>query len=140
MERELGRVFELRRRDDHGGRVEWGAGRGALSVMAFCRMRRGLGHNRRLGEFVANAGLGARRVTEVEVRPEAAPSKKYSMGLSSKTQSYNVGFGWVTVIDPAGVKSVFPTQWDALKNSWNRSRPAGKNYSDVVEINNDFPV
>src|SRR5215510_464343 len=82
----------------------------------------------------------ARRVNEVEVTLEADPPKKYSVALSSKTQSYNVGFGWLTVIDAAGVKSVLPTQWGAIKNSWNGSRPAEKNYSDVVDINKDFPV
>src|SRR5262245_30791568 len=70
----------------------------------------------------------ARRVNEVEVTLEADPPKKYSVALSSKTQSYNVGFGWLTVIDAAGVKSVLPTQWGAIKNSWNGSRPAEKNY------------
>jgi len=82
----------------------------------------------------------ARRVIEVEAAYEADPSKKFPMTLSSKTQSYNVGFGWVTVIDAAGVKSILPTQWGAIKHGWRGSRPAGKNYADVVEINKDFPV
>jgi hypothetical protein len=46
----------------------------------------------------------------------------------------------VTVIDAAGVKSVLPTQWSAIKLGWRGSRPPGKNYADVVEINKDFPV
>jgi hypothetical protein len=93
-----------------------------------------------IGGWEIPAQWRGRRVNEVEVTLEADPSKKYSMALSSKTQSYNVGFGWVTVIDAAGVKNVLPTQWGAIKNSWNGSRPAGKNYSDIVEINKDFPV
>src|SRR5262249_22621466 len=80
----------------------------------------------------------ARRVSEVKVALETDPSKKYSLPLSSKTQSYNVGFGQVTVIDAAGVKSVLPTQWGAIKHGWKGSRPAEKSYSDVVEINRDF--
>src|SRR5262249_32184141 len=55
----------------------------------------------------------ARRVIEVEAAYEDDPSRKFSMTLSSKTPSYNVGFGWVTVIDAASVKSVLPTQWGA---------------------------
>jgi hypothetical protein len=93
-----------------------------------------------IGGWEIPAQWRARRVNEVEVAVETNPPKKYSLPLSSKTQSYNVGFGWVTVIDAAGVKSDLPTDWGAIKNSWNGSRPAGKNYSDVVDINKDFPV
>jgi hypothetical protein len=93
-----------------------------------------------IGGWEIPAQWRARRVNEVEAPYEADSSKKYPQALSSKTQSYNVGFGWVTVIDAAGVKSVLPMQWGAIKNSWNGSRPAEKNYSDIVEINKDFPV
>src|SRR6266540_3632502 len=93
-----------------------------------------------IGGWEIPAQWRARRVNEVEAPYEADSSRKYSQALSSKTQSYNVGFGWVTAIDAAGVKSVLPTQWGAIKNSWNGSRPAGKNYSDIVDINKDFPV
>ena len=93
-----------------------------------------------IGGWEIPAQWRARHVNIVEAASEADPSRKYSMPLSSKTQSYNVGFGWVTVIDAAGVKNVLPTQWRAIKYSWTGSRPAGKNYSDIVEINKDFPV
>ena len=93
-----------------------------------------------IGGWEIPAQWRARRVIEVEAAYEADPSRKFPMALSSKTQSYNVGFGWVTVIDAAGVKSVLPTQWGAIKHVWRGSRPAGKNYADVVEINRDFPV
>jgi hypothetical protein len=82
----------------------------------------------------------ARRVNEVEVAYPSDPSKKYSWPLSPLTQSYNVGFGRATLIDAAGVKSVLPTQWSAIKEGWAGSRPTGKNYSDIVEVNKDFPV
>src|SRR5215471_2457431 len=93
-----------------------------------------------IGGWEIPAQWRARRVDEIEAAYEADPSRKFPMALSSKTQSYNVGFGWVTVIDAAGMKNVLPTQWGAIKNSWNGSRPAGKNYSDAAEINKDFPV
>src|SRR5262245_10558437 len=93
-----------------------------------------------IGGWEIPAQWRARHVDIVEAASEADPSRKYSMPLSSKTQSYNVGFGWVTVIDAAGVKNVLPTQWRAIKYSWTGSRPAGKNYSDIVEINKNFPV
>jgi hypothetical protein len=97
-----------------------------------------------IGGWEIPAQWRARRVNEVEAPYggdyDRVSSKKYPQALSSKTQSYNVGFGWVTVIDAAGMKSVLPTQWGAIKNSWNGSRPVGKNYSDILEINKDFPV
>src|SRR5262245_22440147 len=93
-----------------------------------------------IGGWEIPAQWRARRVNEVEVTLEADPSKNYLMALSAKTQSYHVGFGWVTVNEADRVKNVLPTQWAAIKNSWNGSRPAGKNYSDIVEINKDFPV
>src|SRR5262245_45905037 len=93
-----------------------------------------------IGGWEIPAQWRARRVNEVEVTLEADPSKNYLMALSSKTQSYNVGFGQVTVIDAASLKSVLPAQWSAIKHGWSGSHPAEKNYSDIVEINKDFPV
>ena len=93
-----------------------------------------------IGGWEIPAQWRARRISEVEVTYGAVAAIKYPLALSKATQIYNVGFGNVTVIDAAGIKSILPTQWGAIKNSWNGSRPAGKNYSDVVEINKDFPV
>ncbi|HKQ79660.1 MAG TPA: hypothetical protein VJ810_38560 [Blastocatellia bacterium] len=82
----------------------------------------------------------SRRVSIVEVVEENDSSKKISLTLSSKTQSYNVGFGQVTTIDAANVKSVLPGQWQAIKLGWKGSRPVEGHYSDIPEINGIFPV
>lgn len=82
----------------------------------------------------------SRRVSVVEVEDEDDASKKLSLKLSSKMQSYNVGFGQVTMIDAASVKSVLPTEWQAIKFGWKGSGPAEKDYSDLAEINKAFPV
>jgi hypothetical protein len=81
-----------------------------------------------------------RRVSMVEVEDEDDASKKLSLKLSSKTQSYNVGFGQVTMIDAASVKSVLPTEWRAIKFGWKGPRHAQSSYSGLAEINKDFPV
>src|SRR5215510_13188762 len=93
-----------------------------------------------IGGWEIPAQWRARRVNIVESASEADPFRNYTMAPSSKAQSYNVGLGWVTVIDAAGVKNVLPSQWRAIKNSWTGSRPEGKNYSDIIEINKGFPV
>jgi hypothetical protein len=93
-----------------------------------------------IGGWEIPAQWRARRVIEVVAAYEADPSRKYPMALSPKTQSYNVGFGWVTVIDAASVKSLFSWHWGAIKHGWRWSRLVGKNYSDIIEINKDFPV
>jgi hypothetical protein len=74
------------------------------------------------------------------VEDEDDASKKLSLKLSSKTQSYNVGFGQVTMIDAASVKSVLPTEWRAIKFGWKGPRHAQSSYSGLAEINKDFPV
>src|SRR5215475_4495878 len=82
----------------------------------------------------------SRRVAMVDMEDEDDASKKISITLSKETNSYYVGFGNVTVLDGARVKSIPPWQWGAIKQGWKGSRPEGKNYSDIVEINKDFPV
>ncbi|HEY7180195.1 MAG TPA: hypothetical protein VIC84_02200, partial [Blastocatellia bacterium] len=71
---------------------------------------------------------------------EEAASKKHPVTLSKEIHSYNVGFGNVTVIDAAGAKSIPPEQWGAIKAGWRGSRPLQKTYTDIVDINKDFPV
>jgi len=84
----------------------------------------------------------SRRVTSVEVEEEKSGVlwKKFSQPLPEAAQNYNVGFGNVTIIDAAGVKSINPGQWSAMKFGWKGSRPGGKAYRDIVDINKDFPV
>jgi hypothetical protein len=82
----------------------------------------------------------SRRVVIVEVKDEDDGSKKLSMALSPKTQSYNVGFGQVTIIDAASVNGVLPTEWSAIKHGWKGSRLTGKTYYDLADINKEFPV
>ncbi|HKE05467.1 MAG TPA: hypothetical protein VKE91_15520, partial [Blastocatellia bacterium] len=82
----------------------------------------------------------SRRVSIYEMENEGDASKKLTLKLSSKTQSYHIGFGQVTMIDAASVKSVLPAQWQAIKLGWKGSRPAQKSYYDIANINNDFPV
>jgi hypothetical protein len=82
----------------------------------------------------------SRRVSMVGVEDEDDASKKLSLKLSSKTQSYNVGFGQVTMIDAASVKSVLPTEWRAIKFGWKGPRHAQSSYSGLADINKDFPV
>ncbi|MGH9754385.1 MAG: hypothetical protein ACREA2_16525 [Blastocatellia bacterium] len=84
----------------------------------------------------------SRRVRSVEVEEEKAGVawKKVTLALPEATQSYSVGFGQVTMIDAASVKSILPAQWKAIKLSWKTSRPADVQYRDIVDINKDFPV
>jgi hypothetical protein len=82
----------------------------------------------------------SRRVSIVAVEDEDDASKMLSLALSPKTQSYNVGFGQVTIIDAASVTSVLPTEWSAIKHGWKDSRPIGKTYYDIADINKEFPV
>jgi hypothetical protein len=82
-----------------------------------------------------------RRINSVEAEEEGAGVwRKLSVSLPDSAQSYNVGFGQVTTIDSASLKSILPDQWKALKLSWKNSRPTGKEYGDIVDINKDFPV
>jgi len=84
----------------------------------------------------------SRRISMVEVEDEDAEKegKKLSLKLSSKTQSYHVGFGQVTMIDAASVKSLLPGQWQAIKLGWKGARQAEKNYYEIDDINKVFPV
>src|SRR5262245_61185069 len=84
----------------------------------------------------------SRRISMVEVEDEDAEKegKKLSLKLSSKAQSYHVGFGQVTMIDAASVKSLLPGQWQAIKLGWKGARQAEKNYYEIDDINKEFPV
>ena len=84
----------------------------------------------------------SRRINSVEVEEEdpGVSWKKVSLALSQATQSYNVGFGQVTMIDAASVKSVLPDQWKALKLSWKDSQHVYEELHDIADINEDFPV
>jgi hypothetical protein len=44
------------------------------------------------------------------------------------------------MIDPAGVKSVLPDQWKALKLSWKDSQHGYEELHDIADINKKFPV
>ncbi|HEY8459131.1 MAG TPA: hypothetical protein VIM99_02055, partial [Blastocatellia bacterium] len=35
---------------------------------------------------------------------------------------------------------VLPAQWESIKYSWTRARQPGKTYSEITDINDDFPV
>jgi hypothetical protein len=97
----------------------------------------------------------SRRVTSFEVEAQEteasgfllksaghgqSPQEKISVTLPNQTPSYFAGFGNVTILDAAAVKSISPPQWEAIKYSWTRSRLAGKSYDDIVDINKEFPV
>jgi len=93
-----------------------------------------------IGDWEIPKHWQSRRVNAVEAQEEADTSKKFSLALSPKTQTYNVGFGRVTIVDAASAKSLLPAQWRAIKFGWKGSRPAQKNYYDIANINKDFPV
>src|SRR5262249_36640730 len=93
-----------------------------------------------IGEWEIPKHWQSRRVNAVEAQEEVDASKKFSLALSPKTQTYNVGFGRVTMVDAASAKSLLPAQWRAIKFGWQGSRPAQKNYNDIANINKGFPV
>jgi hypothetical protein len=70
---------------------------------------------------------------------EAAP-KPMTVTLTGVAPSCYIGFGRVTILDAAKVKSMPPAQWSAIKVGLRGSRPMGKSYRDIVDINKDFPV
>ncbi|HZF38744.1 MAG TPA: hypothetical protein VE715_07965 [Blastocatellia bacterium] len=85
----------------------------------------------------------SRRVSSIEVEEEekaGVAGKKVSRSLPEATQTYNVGFGLVTMIDAADIKSLLPTQWEAIKLSWKNSRPRYERYYDIIDINRYFTV
>jgi hypothetical protein len=84
----------------------------------------------------------SRRVRSIEAEEEGGGAwKKVWLALPEEAQTYNVGFGQVTMIDAAGgVKSLLPAHWKAVKLSWKNSWPANEHYGDIVEINKAFPV
>jgi hypothetical protein len=85
----------------------------------------------------------SRRLNSLEVEIGADRSvtrKEVPPALSDTAQTYNVGFGQVTMIAAAGVKNLLPAQWRGIKQSWENSRPADEHYYDIVGINKDFPV
>jgi hypothetical protein len=85
-------------------------------------------------------GAEAPAVTvETEKAAEAAP-KPMTVTLTGVASSCYIGFGRVTILDAAKVKSMPPAQWSAIKFGLRGSRPIGKNYRDIVDINKDFPV
>ncbi|MGH9938495.1 MAG: hypothetical protein ACREAM_19815, partial [Blastocatellia bacterium] len=53
---------------------------------------------------------------------------------------YFVGFGQMVLIDAAKIRQISPAQWSAVKLGWKGSRPSGKSYYDIADINKDFPV
>jgi hypothetical protein len=83
----------------------------------------------------------SRRVLSIEAEEEGVGAwKKVWLSLPEAAQTYNVGFGQVTMIDAAGVKSLLHAHWKAVKLSWKNSRPRNELYPDIVDINNAFPV
>ncbi len=82
----------------------------------------------------------SRRISIIEAEDEGDEMKKISISLSKVAQGYAVGFGQITMIEAAGVKSILPAQWQAIKLGWKSSRPSGKAYYDIAGINRDFPV
>ena len=82
----------------------------------------------------------ARRFNVVEAEDENDDGKKLSLKLSNKTQSYNVGFGYVTVVDFSSMNGVLPAQWRAIKFGWKNSRPPEVSYNYISEINDLFRV
>jgi hypothetical protein len=74
-----------------------------------------------------------------EVKEEAAP-KTMTVTLTGVAPSCYVGFGRVTILDAARVKSMPSAQWAAIKLGLRESRPTEKSYRDIVDINKDFPV
>jgi hypothetical protein len=95
-----------------------------------------------IGDWEIPGQWRSRRVKSVEVEEEKSGVawKKFSQPLPEAAQNYNVGFGNVTIIDAAGVKSILPEQWGAIKFGWKGSHTGGKAYRDIVDINKDFPV
>jgi hypothetical protein len=76
---------------------------------------------------------------ETEKVNEAAP-KPMTVTLTGVAPSCYVGFGRLTILDAAKVKSMPPAQWSAIKFGLRGSRPMEKPYKDIVDINKDFPV
>jgi len=70
----------------------------------------------------------------------ASVGKKVRLSLPEAAQTYNVGFGQVTTIDAANVKSLLPAHWMMVKLSWKNSRPTRIEYYNITDINKDFPV
>lgn len=82
----------------------------------------------------------SRRVGIIEAEDESDETKKIALSLSKEAQSYAVGFGQVIMIEADGVKRIIPAQWEAIKLGWKGSRPTGKNYYDIADINREFSV
>jgi hypothetical protein len=84
----------------------------------------------------------SRRLVTIQLEEEkpGVAWKKFSQSLPETAQYYNVGFGNVTVLDAAAVKSILPAQWNAIKFGWRGSRPWEKTYRELIDINKDFPV
>lgn len=82
----------------------------------------------------------SRRISIIEAEDEDDETKKISISLPKTTQGYAVGFGQITIIEAASVKSILPAQWQAIKLGWNDSRPEGRTYYDIAGINRYFPV
>jgi hypothetical protein len=76
---------------------------------------------------------------ETEKADEAAP-KAMTVTLTAVAPSCYVGFGRLTILDAAKVKSMPPAQWSAIKFGLRGSRPMEKSYRDIININKDFPV
>jgi hypothetical protein len=98
-----------------------------------------------LSRPVASFEVEAHKDEETEgllktVESENAASNKITVTLSKEAPSYFAGFGKVTILDAATVKNITPAQWQSIKYSLTRSRPWGKRYGEIVDVNNDFPV
>jgi hypothetical protein len=100
----------------------------------------------------------SRRINAVEAQPEepeelAVPApiaanqanretapKTITLTLMKEASGYHVGFGKLIILDAAKIKSFPPAQWSAIKFALRGSRPAGKDYRNLVDINKDFSV
>jgi hypothetical protein len=71
---------------------------------------------------------------------EEIEPRTMTVTLMKEAPAYHVGFGKVLILDAAGVKSLPPAQWSAIKFGLRGSRPEEKNYKDIIDINKNFPV
>ena len=72
--------------------------------------------------------------------PKPWHSRRVAFSGTNDVALYFAGFGQMVLIDAAKIKQIAPAHWSDIKLGWKGSRPSGKNYYDIADINNDFPV